>query len=82
MDRHVNCRCVVVTVTVEYLTHDVGHWCTRCNLTTGVRVWLVRTIGAGPGILDEQYGCLNCNDGNAIVRTGAAHPGRGEHVAD
>lgn len=35
----------VVAVTVEYLTHDTGHWCSTCNLSTGIRFWVAVSSG-------------------------------------
>lgn len=25
----------------EYVDHDTGHWCNRCLLSTGLRIWVV-----------------------------------------
>lgn len=48
---------VVVPVHVEVLGVEVGHWCRPCALSSGIRVWFVRSI-FGSMRLCSQTGCL------------------------
>lgn len=40
-------RMRVLSVRVEYLTHDEGHWCNTCMLPSGIRVWVAIISRAG-----------------------------------
>lgn len=48
-----------VTISVEYLSLEHGLWCLHCNLSTGVRVWVVTTI-AGETTLRSSSCCVKC----------------------
>lgn len=33
-------RARTVRLAVEYLDHEIGHWCRRCLLSTGMLFWV------------------------------------------
>lgn len=49
-------------VAVEYVDHDLGHWCRPCGRSTGARVWFTVTIpGCGPEVWSALF-CTVCED--------------------
>lgn len=61
---HVNFR--VVTVVVEHLDFDLRHWCRTCNLSTGVRQWLVTRSDSGMR-LQTRVWCHECGGHDVVV---------------
>jgi len=59
-------RVGLLVVHVEYLGYQSGLWCTDCRLSTGVRIWVVRTIGTVSALCGDLL-CSQC---------------RGHHVED
>ena len=49
-------RMRVVSVRVEYLDHDHGHWCNTCMLSTGIR-FRVAIISPTGMHLQERLWC-------------------------
>lgn len=53
-------------VSLEYLDHDAGHWCNRCNLSTGLRIWVV--VGhLGRAHVQERLWCHECQGRDVTV---------------
>lgn len=51
---------VRIPVHVEQVSTDTELWCYDCGLSTGVRVWFVATLGAGPTSLRSTSVCTYC----------------------
>lgn len=56
----------VVSVAVEYLTHDEGHWCNTCMLGTGMRFYVAIT-GPGGMHLQERLWCYEREGSRGVV---------------
>ena len=56
----------MVSVRVEYLTHDEGHWCTTCMLGTGMRV-TVAVISPNGLHLQERLWCYEHEGSRGVV---------------
>ncbi len=56
----------VVSVRVEYLTHDEGHWCNTCMLGTGMR-FIVAIISPTGLHLQERLWCYEHEGSRGIV---------------
>lgn len=55
-----------VSVHVEYLWHDEGHWCNTCMLGTGFRVW-VAIHGPTGTHLQQRLWCYEHQGSRGIV---------------
>ena len=53
----------VVSVHVEYLDHDHGHWCNTCQLGTGLRVWVAMRHRDRMHLQERMY-CYECDGRN------------------
>ncbi len=59
-------RMRVVSVHVEYVTHEHGLWCNTCMLSTGIRYWLA--VMAGPRMhLQERLWCDEHEGSRGVV---------------
>lgn len=60
-------RRVALLVTTEVVGVEIGHWCNRCLLSTGIRVWYV--VAVGPSLcFHSTNGCTECDhDDIALV---------------
>lgn len=61
-----------VGVHIEHVDHTHGHWCNRCLLSTGLRVW-VAVSHAGRMHLQEQLYCYQCEGRYVTVSDDARH---------
>jgi len=52
-------RNVTLAVSVELVSIDTGHWCTHCNLSTGVRAYCMVTVLGETSLLAEIR-CREC----------------------
>lgn len=53
-------RRAALLVTTELLGVEVGHWCNRCLLSTGFRVFYV--VAIGPALcFHSASACTDCN---------------------
>lgn len=64
-------RVRMVTVIVEPVCHELGHWCRPCALSTGIRIWFV-TRGDSGLILHSRVVCHECGSHDVIVDPDAA----------
>lgn len=44
----------------EFVDHDSGHWCNRCRLATGFRIWVAIRFLDRPMLLTTQLVCTEC----------------------
>lgn len=58
----------VVSVKVEAVAHDDGHWCNRCRLSTGIRMW-VAVIARDRMHLQQRVRCDECGTKNITIET-------------
>lgn len=56
----------VVSVYVEYLDHDHGHWCNTCRLGTGLRMWVAVYSAAGMHLQTRLY-CYECGGRDVTI---------------
>lgn len=56
----------VVTVVVEYVGHDLGHWCRPCALPSGVRIWIA-TRTDGRMALQHRVQCHDCGGTDVVI---------------
>lgn len=56
----------VVSVRVEYLTHDEGHWCNNCMLGTGMRFWVAIISPVGLH-LQQRLWCYEHEGSRGVV---------------
>lgn len=56
----------VVTVTIEYVTHELGHWCRDCALPSGMRMWLAVRGPRGMN-LQSRVWCDDCGGPNVVI---------------
>jgi len=57
---------ISLVIKTEPLDHDHGHWCNRCRLSTGARVWLMQEIGGQLRLL-EVLRCIECGGQDVTV---------------
>lgn len=63
-------RARVVSVHLEYLHHDTGHWCNTCLLSTGIRIW-VAVHTATRMHLQTRLWCYDCQTSNVTIEAPA-----------
>jgi hypothetical protein len=55
-----------ISMSVETVAHDHGHWCITCALSTGIR--FVISTGLGDRLaLQERLICVECGGNNIHV---------------
>ena len=52
-------RARTISVRLEYVDHDTGHWCNRCRLGTGLRMWVAVIATTGMHLQQRLY-CTEC----------------------
>lgn len=62
MGRHLR----TVSVSLEYVDHDHGHWCNTCQRGTGFRIWVMVTFGDRMHLQQRVY-CYDCAGRNVTV---------------
>lgn len=65
----------VVSVHLEYLDHDTGHWCNTCRLGTGIRIWVAVSI-PGRMHLQQRLYCYECDGRDVTIDPEALTDGR------
>lgn len=55
-----------VTVRVEYVGHELGHWCNTCMLSTGVRLWWTTTTEPETTLRSTVF-CTECDGANVSL---------------
>lgn len=61
----------ILKVWLEPLTHELGHWCRPCGLSTGIRIWFV-VRSSGGMTLQSRLVCHECGSHEVIVDPDAA----------
>lgn len=55
-----------VAVLVELVAYDTGHWCTRCNLPSGARAYVVLSHGIHAH-MQVRLWCDECDSGDFVT---------------
>lgn len=71
----------VLKVHVEYVGHEVGHWCNQCMLSTGARLWWTTTTN-GDTTLRQCLFCVDCESHDITVSDDAEDATNGHIEAD
>jgi hypothetical protein len=57
---------VRLSIALEHLGYDRGHWCNSCNLPSAVRHWLILRSVAGMS-LQARLRCHDCGGHDVAV---------------
>lgn len=56
----------LVSVVIEYVAHDLGHWCRPCALPSGIRMW--RAVRRPEGMtLQVHLWCDQCGRSDVVI---------------
>lgn len=58
---------VSISMVVELLGHDHGHWCRACALSTGIRVFVAVRRGDGSMSLQARTHCQECGSRDIVI---------------